>query len=106
MGRIASAIGVPEMMDSYTMAMCDKAWGRSGFAKVLIDVWAVGELKRELQVVVPDLNSGREVEVPIRVEYVWEPSQCSHFLVFGHKTKSCMKAEMAKRVNKREGAYG
>ena len=28
----------------------------------------------------------------IRVEYLWEPTQCAHCLVFGHKTGSCTKA--------------
>ncbi|KAJ9538957.1 hypothetical protein OSB04_031690 [Centaurea solstitialis] len=54
--RIASALGVPKQMDACTASMCDKAWGRPGFAKVLIETWAVGELKRELQVVIPSLS--------------------------------------------------
>ena len=28
----------------------------------------------------------------IRVEYLWESTQCAHCLVFGHKTGSCTKA--------------
>ncbi|KAJ9566863.1 hypothetical protein OSB04_002829 [Centaurea solstitialis] len=46
--RIASAIGVPKHMDACTASMCDKRWGRPGFAKVLVDVWAIGELKKSL----------------------------------------------------------
>ncbi|KAJ9557289.1 hypothetical protein OSB04_011903 [Centaurea solstitialis] len=48
--HIASALGVPKQMDACTASMCDKAWGRPGFAKVLIEVWAVGDLKREIEV--------------------------------------------------------
>ncbi|KAJ9536716.1 hypothetical protein OSB04_un000101 [Centaurea solstitialis] len=94
--RIASALGEPKLMDDHTAAMCDNAWGRPGFAKVLIDVWAVGELKRELAVVVPNLYGGKGVEVKIEVEYLWEPSQCSHCKVFGHKVAACAKAEIEK----------
>ncbi|KAJ9561654.1 hypothetical protein OSB04_006814 [Centaurea solstitialis] len=90
--RIASALGVPKQMDACTASMCDKAWGRPGFAKVLIETWAVGELKRELQVVIPNLAGGEDVRIAIKVEYLWEPSQCAHCLVFGHKTTSCAKA--------------
>ncbi|KAJ9542319.1 hypothetical protein OSB04_028825 [Centaurea solstitialis] len=99
-GRIASALGKPKMMDEFTTSMCDNAWGRPGFAKVLVDVWAVGELKRELDVVVPNLYGGKGTEVKIRVEYLWEPIQCSHCSVFGHKLSSCVKATVAKSVSK------
>ncbi|KAJ9536012.1 hypothetical protein OSB04_un000818 [Centaurea solstitialis] len=95
--RIASALGVPKQMDACTASMCDKAWGRPGFAKVLIDTWAVGELKRELQVLIPDLTGSQEARVTIRVEYLWEPSQCSHCLVFGHKASTCAKALIAQK---------
>ncbi|KAJ9553566.1 LOW QUALITY PROTEIN: hypothetical protein OSB04_017611 [Centaurea solstitialis] len=90
--RLASALGVPRQMDACTASMCDKAWGRPGFAKVLIDVWVVGELKRELEVVIPSLTGGEDTSVKIRVEYLWEPTQCDHCLVFGHKSASCAKA--------------
>ncbi|KAJ9538795.1 hypothetical protein OSB04_031528 [Centaurea solstitialis] len=90
--RIASALGVPKLMDACTTTMCDKAWGRPGFAKVLIDVWAVGELKRELEIIIPSLSGNEEHKVVLKVEYLWEPVQCSHCLVFGHKLASCAKA--------------
>ncbi|KAJ9539129.1 hypothetical protein OSB04_031862 [Centaurea solstitialis] len=93
-GRIASTIGVPKQMDAATASMCDKAWGRPGFAKVLIDTWAVGELKKEIDVVIPSLNGESDTIVKVRVEYVWEPSQCSHCLVFGHKRSGCVKAAL------------
>ena len=96
-GRIASALGVPKQMDSCTTSMCDNAWGRPGFAKVLVEAWAVGELKRELQVVIPSFNGGNDENVTIRVEYLWEQVQCSHCLVFGHKMGSCVKAVVAKK---------
>ncbi|KAJ9536637.1 hypothetical protein OSB04_un000186 [Centaurea solstitialis] len=95
--RIASALGVPKQMDACTTSMCDKAWGRPGFAKVLIETWAVGELKRELQVVIPSLSGGDDTTVKIRVEYLWEPIQCSHCMVFGHKTSTCVKAVVAQK---------
>lgn len=101
--RIASALGEPKMMDDHTTAMCDNAWGRPGFAKVLVDVWAVGDLKRELKVVIPNLNGGNGVTVIIRVEYLWEPSQCTHCKVFGHKVASCVNATVVKIARKDKG---
>ncbi|KAJ9536643.1 hypothetical protein OSB04_un000192 [Centaurea solstitialis] len=94
-GRIASALGVPKQMDACTSSMCDKAWGRPGFAKVLVEVWAVGELKRELQVVIPGMNGAQDATVVVQVEYIWEPIQCQHCMVFGHKASTCVKAMRA-----------
>ncbi|KAJ9536240.1 hypothetical protein OSB04_un000589 [Centaurea solstitialis] len=91
-GRIASALGIPKQMDACTSSMCDRAWGRPGFAKVLVEVWAVGDLKREVQVVIPNVNGGDDVTVIVQVEYMWEPSQCNHCMVFGHKASACVKA--------------
>ncbi|KAJ9557115.1 hypothetical protein OSB04_011729 [Centaurea solstitialis] len=99
--RIASALGVPKQMDACTASMCDKSWGRPSFAKVPVEVWSVGELKKELEVVIPDLNGGDESKVMIRVEYIWEPSQCSHCLVFGHKISSCAKAVASQQKQKK-----
>ncbi|KAJ9536013.1 hypothetical protein OSB04_un000819 [Centaurea solstitialis] len=101
--RIASALGVPKQMDVCTASMCDKAWGRPGFAKVLIEVWAIGDLKREVEVVIPNLSGGENSTVTIKVEYIWEPSQCSHCLVFGHKFSACAKATAAQHKTKKVG---
>ncbi|KAJ9561560.1 hypothetical protein OSB04_006720 [Centaurea solstitialis] len=99
--RIASALGVPKQMDACTASMCDKAWGRPGFAKVLIEVWAVGDLKREIELVIPNPSGGVESTVTIKVEYIWEPSQCSHCVVFGHKLSSCAKAVAVQHKTKK-----
>ncbi|KAJ9541666.1 hypothetical protein OSB04_028172 [Centaurea solstitialis] len=91
-GRIASTIGVPKQMDAATASMCDRAWGRPGFAKVLVEAWAIGELKREIEVVIPSLSGDGETMVKVKVEYLWEPIQCEHCMVFGHKKAACVKA--------------
>ncbi|KAI3692807.1 hypothetical protein L6452_32630 [Arctium lappa] len=67
---------------------------------LLIDVWAVGELKRELQVAVPSLYGGKETVVTVQVDYLWESSQCSHCKVFGHKISSCVKTTVEKQKSK------
>ncbi|KAJ9557074.1 hypothetical protein OSB04_011688 [Centaurea solstitialis] len=90
-GRIASTIGVPKQMDAATASMCDRAWGRPGFAKVLVEAWAIGELKREIEVVIPSLTGDGETMVKVKVEYLWEPVQCEHCMVFGHKKAACVK---------------
>ena len=99
--RIANALGIPKQMDACTTNMCDKAWGRPGLATVMVEVWAVGELKRNLELVIPSLTGGDDVKVTTRVEYMWEPSQCSHCLLFGHEIGSCAKAKVATKIVKK-----
>ncbi|KAJ9561457.1 hypothetical protein OSB04_006617 [Centaurea solstitialis] len=100
--HIASALGVPKCMDACTASMCDKKWGRSGFAKVLIDVWATGELKKELEVVIPHLHDEGVDTIKIGVEYVWEPNQCSLCCVFGHKQSSCVKVARVQKSDQKK----
>ncbi|GKB74635.1 hypothetical protein Tco_0936047 [Tanacetum coccineum] len=53
---IASKIGNPIMLDSYTCTMCNESWGRSSFARAMIEVQAEVELKESVVIVVPNLN--------------------------------------------------
>ena len=82
------------------LQMCDKAWGRPGFAKVMVEMQAVGELKRNLELVIPSLTGGR-CKGDYWVEYMWEPSQCSHCLMFGDKVGSCVEAKVATKIVKK-----
>ncbi|XP_024965720.1 uncharacterized protein LOC112505911 [Cynara cardunculus var. scolymus] len=107
--RIASALGISKQMDSCTTSMCDKAWGCPGFAKLLVEVWAVGDLKRHIEVLIPNLNGRDDEKVNIQVENIWEPLQCSRCHVFGHKTSSCVKAVnpiKGKQVDGRKDSEG
>ncbi|XP_024958931.1 uncharacterized protein LOC112499892 [Cynara cardunculus var. scolymus] len=107
--RIASVLGVHKQMDSCTAAMCKKASGRPGFAKVLVEVWAIGELKRKIEVEIPNLNGGDADSVQIQVEYLWEPVQCSHCNIFGHKISTCTKAaslNKGKHIDVRKDSEG
>ncbi|XP_024989206.1 uncharacterized protein LOC112523760 [Cynara cardunculus var. scolymus] len=107
--RVASVLGIPKQMDSCTAAMCEKAWGRPEVVKVLVEVWAIGELKRKIEVEIPNLNGGDTERVQIEVAYLWEPIQCSHCQIFGHKFLSCAKAaslNKGKHVDMRKDSEG
>ncbi|GJZ90610.1 zinc knuckle CX2CX4HX4C containing protein [Tanacetum coccineum] len=62
---IASQIGKPIMLDSYTSTMCTESWGRSSFARCLI-----------------------EINVD---DYEWKPSRCDLCKIFGHVLGHCPK---------------
>ncbi|GJW59910.1 gag-pol polyprotein [Tanacetum coccineum] len=61
--RLASCIGNPIIMDRITMSMCDKAYGRASFARVLIEVDASKECKnREMT----EEEKDEDVRIPNR----------------------------------------
>ncbi|MFS7888741.1 hypothetical protein Hanom_Chr00s000002g01598651 [Helianthus anomalus] len=88
---VASKIGVPKMLDSYTATMCAESWGRSSYARALIEVQARADLKRSVTVAIPSLDGNGYSKVEIKIEYDWEPLRCSSFCVFGHDDSSCPK---------------
>ena len=48
--RLASSLGNPIIMDRITASMCDKAYGRASFARVLVEVDATKELLDSIEV--------------------------------------------------------
>nr|GEX41660.1 hypothetical protein [Tanacetum cinerariifolium] len=71
---IATNIGTPLMLDSYTPDMCNQSWGRSSYARALIEVQANVELKDNILVVMLELVGEGFYTCNVRVEYVWKPS--------------------------------
>ncbi|XP_022014455.1 uncharacterized protein LOC110913946 [Helianthus annuus] len=88
---LASKIGVPKMLDSYTTTMCAESWGRSSYARALIEIQAGAELKRSVTVAIPSLDGNGHSKVEVKIEYDWEPLRCSSCCVFGHEDSSCPK---------------
>ncbi|KAM0049754.1 hypothetical protein Hdeb2414_s0008g00289651 [Helianthus debilis subsp. tardiflorus] len=88
---LASKIGFPKMLDSYTATMCTESWGRSSYARALIEVQAGADLKKSVNVAIPSLEGDGHSVAEVRIEYDWEPLRCSSCCVFGHEDSSCPK---------------
>ncbi|XP_071687999.1 uncharacterized protein [Rutidosis leptorrhynchoides] len=89
---IASKIGKPIMLDSYTTTMCVESWGRPNFARAMIEVGAELGLKDRLTVGIPNRLTNNTTIDEIRIEYEWKPPRCSCCKVFGHRDAQCPKA--------------
>ncbi|GJZ74756.1 hypothetical protein Tco_0639221 [Tanacetum coccineum] len=50
---IATKLGTPLMLDSYTSDMCMQSWGRSSYARVIIELRADVELKDNIVMAIP-----------------------------------------------------
>lgn len=88
---IASQVGEPLRLDEYTSQMCKESWGRSSFARAMIEVNANEELKDEVVIGVPSLDGNSVGCAKIKLEYDWKPPQCMECKIFGHTNDSCPK---------------
>ncbi|KAJ0615163.1 putative RNA-directed DNA polymerase [Helianthus annuus] len=86
---IATTIGVPKALDSYTSAMCMDMWGRSSYARALIEVSADKQLREEISLAIPEPEGEGFIKESLSVEYEWNPLRCSHCSVFGHSDLQC-----------------
>nr|GEV63864.1 hypothetical protein [Tanacetum cinerariifolium] len=66
---------------------------RVGYARALIEVLAVKELKQEVTISIPNVEEEVVLHtlVKIQVEYEWKPLVCVDCKVFGHVSNQCPK---------------
>ncbi|GJX70367.1 retrotransposon protein, putative, ty1-copia subclass [Tanacetum coccineum] len=103
LSAIATKLGTPLMLDSYTSDMCLQSWGRSSYARVMIKLRAAVELKDTIVVAMPKIMGERYYTCIVRVEYEWKPPMCLCCKVFSHTQEECPKnigLGVAKNVKK------
>nr|XP_043629587.1 uncharacterized protein LOC122600873 [Erigeron canadensis] len=104
LSMIATKLGTPIMLDSYTSNMCLESWGRNNYARAMIELNASCELKEEVIIAIPNLSGEGYSKETVYVEYEWSPSHCSHCKLFGHNNNNCPKQVHTKVVNNNEAA--
>ena len=88
---INTQIGRHIMLDSYMSTMYLKSWGRTSYARALVEVSSKKALLDSLVVAIPYLNgSGHSLE-KIDIEYEWKPPRCETCKVFDHNDDGCPK---------------
>ncbi|GJX17150.1 copia protein [Tanacetum coccineum] len=91
LSAIATKSGAPLMLDSYTSDMCMQSWGRSSYARVMVELRADVELKDNIVVAMPKITREGHYTCNVRVEYGWKPPRCSSCKVFEHIHEECPK---------------
>ncbi|GJZ06676.1 hypothetical protein Tco_0540469 [Tanacetum coccineum] len=71
--------------------MCIDSWGRSSFARCLIEVKADEVLKESITMGIPLLDGPGFYKETVRVEYEWKPPRCEQCKIFGHVHDQCPK---------------
>ncbi|XP_022014922.1 uncharacterized protein LOC110914438 [Helianthus annuus] len=108
LSMIATNVGTPRMLDSYTASMCTESWGRNSYARALIEVNAEEEPKESVVVAIPLEDEEGFSKNLVKIEYEWQPPRCNGCKVFGHTDAKCPK-QVTKQVkddgNKLEDGY-
>ncbi|GJT78386.1 retrotransposon protein, putative, ty1-copia subclass [Tanacetum coccineum] len=91
LSTIATKLGTPIMLDSYTADMCLHSWGRSSYARAMIELRADVDLKDTIVVAMPKINEKGLYTCNVRVEYEWKPPRCACCKIFGHTQMECPK---------------
>ncbi|GJU27179.1 zinc finger, CCHC-type containing protein [Tanacetum coccineum] len=62
LSAIATKLHTPMMLDSYTSAMCTDSWGRSSYAKAMVELRNLKNPRQDVRGVQVDLNLGSKVK--------------------------------------------
>ncbi|GJY53630.1 hypothetical protein Tco_0445294 [Tanacetum coccineum] len=88
---IAMFIGKLVMLYSYTSSMCNESWGRSSFARCLIEVNSEADLVDVVTIGIPSLSGDGFTKETIRVEYEWRLPRYDICKIFDHVHDYCPK---------------
>ncbi|GJU13002.1 zinc knuckle CX2CX4HX4C containing protein [Tanacetum coccineum] len=92
----ATKIGTPMMLDSYMNSMCLESWGRSSYARILIEIDACNDFNDNLVIPMPNLKGTRYMKETIHVEYEWKPARYSKGGSSGADAKGFVKVKKKK----------
>ncbi|GJT64447.1 zinc knuckle CX2CX4HX4C containing protein [Tanacetum coccineum] len=76
LSMIATKLSKPLMLDAYTSTMCLESWGRTSYARALIETTSDQEMKENLVVAIPRQNGKGYTMENVWVEYEWKPLRC------------------------------
>ncbi|GKD46303.1 hypothetical protein Tco_1270948, partial [Tanacetum coccineum] len=91
LSAIATYLGTPLMLDSYTTDICLESWDRSSYARANIKLMAKVELKDIIVLDISKFVGKGYTRSTIHVEYEWKSPRCLTCKVFGHILDECPK---------------
>ncbi|GKB01455.1 zinc finger, CCHC-type containing protein [Tanacetum coccineum] len=85
LSAIATKLGTPLMLDSYTSDMYMQSWGRSSYAKVMIELRADVEMKENIVVAMPKITKESHYTCAGEKKTLKKPSQSARGVSVGLK---------------------
>nr|GEW82739.1 hypothetical protein [Tanacetum cinerariifolium]GEX20943.1 hypothetical protein [Tanacetum cinerariifolium] len=81
----------PIMLDSYTRNICVSSWGRSSYARALIEVSAEKALTESIVIAIPLGKDKGHSLATVEIEYEWKPPRCNSSKLSGSNVASTSK---------------
>ncbi|GJU44839.1 zinc knuckle CX2CX4HX4C containing protein [Tanacetum coccineum] len=90
---IAAKVGKLIRLDAHTTSICLNSWGRSDYARALVEISAESPLVVSVDVEIPLDEDNGHVMVKVDIEYEWQPPRCGTCKVFDHLEDVCPKKQ-------------
>ncbi|GJX67665.1 hypothetical protein Tco_0303392 [Tanacetum coccineum] len=90
---IAANVGKLIRLDAHTTSICLNSWGRSDYARALVEISAESPLVNSVDVEIPLDENNKHVMVKVNIEYEWQPPRCGTCKVFDHLEAVCPKKQ-------------
>ncbi|GJX24637.1 putative ribonuclease H-like domain-containing protein, partial [Tanacetum coccineum] len=71
--------------------MCLRSWGRTEYARALVEVLAEKELMEAIFIAIPYSDGKGHTLATIDIEYEWRPPHCKTCKIFDHTNEKCPK---------------
>ncbi|GJV14413.1 zinc knuckle CX2CX4HX4C containing protein [Tanacetum coccineum] len=97
---ISAKVGKLMRLDAHTNFICLNSWGRSEYARALVEVSAEVPLVDSVDLDIPLEDGKGYTTVKIRIEYEWQPPRCGTCKNFDHLESVCPRKRMAGPVVK------
>ncbi|GJW10216.1 protein kinase, ATP binding site-containing protein [Tanacetum coccineum] len=94
------------MLDLYTKSMCLVSWGRSNYARILIEINACNDFSDNMIMDILNIDGSGYTKEIIRIDYEWVPPCCVTCLIYGHTLVDCSKATAKRVVNGMDKSKG
>ncbi|GJW31882.1 zinc knuckle CX2CX4HX4C containing protein [Tanacetum coccineum] len=86
---ISAKVGRLMRLDAHTNFICLNSWGRSDYARALVEVSADKPLVDSVDIDIPREDGKGYTTVNVRIEFEWQPPRCGTCKIFDHLESVC-----------------
>ncbi|GKC04626.1 hypothetical protein Tco_0996236 [Tanacetum coccineum] len=97
---ISAKVGSLMRLDAHTNFICLNSWGRSDYARALVEVSADKPLVDSVDIDIPRDDGNGYTTANIRIEFEWQPPRCGTCKIFDHLESVCPMKRVAGPLKK------
>ncbi|GJV88495.1 putative reverse transcriptase domain-containing protein [Tanacetum coccineum] len=98
---ISAKVGRLMRLDAHTQFICLNSWGRSDYARALVEVSADKPLVDLVDIDIPREDGKGHITVTVRIEFEWQPPRCGTCKIFDHLESMCPMKRVASHATLR-----